>query len=332
MKRSSKKAWGLILVLALAAGALCLHLSRTNTNNGELRFFGNVDIRQVQLSFHDTGRIACLLAKEGDRVVAGQLLAEIDPSRYRAAAARTEAQWAAQQAVVSRLVAGSRPEEIAEAKARVAAAGAALKDTEQRKARIEKLTANQYVSQQLIDEASTAVDTAQANLTALQKVAEVVVLGPRQEDIAAAQAQLQAAQATLTLTRQELADTKLYAPTNGIIENRILEIGDMAFPKTPVFTLALTDPVWVRTYVPEPDLGKLTPGMSATVTTDSFPGKTYPGWIGYISPTAEFTPKQIETTDLRARLVYQVRVFVPNPDNELKLGMPATVTVPTREH
>ncbi|MEI6108242.1 MAG: efflux RND transporter periplasmic adaptor subunit [Opitutae bacterium] len=176
------------------------------------------------------------------------------------------------------------------------------------------------------------MDTAQANLTALQKVAEVVVLGPRQEDIAAAQAQLQAAQATLTLTRQELADTKLYAPTNGIIENRILEIGDMAFPKTPVFTLALTDPVWVRTYVPEPDLGKLTPGMSATVTTDSFPGKTYPGWIGYISPTAEFTPKQIETTDLRARLVYQVRVFVPNPDNELKLGMPATVTVPTREH
>jgi HlyD family secretion protein len=102
----------------------------------------------------------------------------------------------------------------------------------------------------------------------------------------------------------------------------------MASPQQPVFTLALTNPVWVRTYVSETDLGKISPGMKAYATTDSFPEKRYEGWIGYISPTAEFTPKSVETREVRTHLVYQVRVYVCNPENELRLGMPATVIVP----
>ena len=112
-----------------------------------------------------------------------------------------------------------------------------------------------------------------------------------------------------------------------MIQNRILEPGDMASPQRPVYSLALTDPIWVRTYVGETDLGKLRPGMSAQVSTDSYPGKTYRAWIGYISPTAEFTPKAVETTRVRTDLVYQVRVYVCNPQDELRLGMPATVTI-----
>ena len=102
----------------------------------------------------------------------------------------------------------------------------------------------------------------------------------------------------------------------------------MASPVLPVFTLALDDPVWVRAYVDEPDLGKIQPGMKADVSTDSFPGKRYAGWIGFISPTAEFTPKPVETQDVRTKLVYEVRVFVHNPQGELRLGMPAVVTIP----
>ena len=102
----------------------------------------------------------------------------------------------------------------------------------------------------------------------------------------------------------------------------------MASPGRPVLTLALADPVWVRAYIPETDLGKIHPGMPAAVITDSFPDKRYPAWIGYISPTAEFTPKTVETADVRTHLVYQVRVFACNPANELRLGMPATVVVP----
>ncbi len=112
-----------------------------------------------------------------------------------------------------------------------------------------------------------------------------------------------------------------------MVQSRILEKGDMASPQKPAFTLALTNPVWVRAYVSETDLGRISLGMKAEVTTDSFPGKKYPAWIGFISPVAQFTPKPVETRELRTSLVYQVRVFVDNPDNELRLGMPATVTV-----
>jgi HlyD family secretion protein len=102
----------------------------------------------------------------------------------------------------------------------------------------------------------------------------------------------------------------------------------MASPQRTVLTLALVEPLWVRAYVPEPDLGKLRLGAPAQVATDSYPGKRYPAWIGFISPTAEFTPKSVETEELRTNLVYQVRVFVCPPHDELRLGMPATVTVP----
>ena len=117
-------------------------------------------------------------------------------------------------------------------------------------------------------------------------------------------------------------------PSDGIVQDRILERGDMASPQQPVFTIALINPLWVRAYVDETDLGKIRPGMKARVTTDSFPGKQYDGWIGYIAPTAEFTPKSVQSPQLRTSLVYQVRVYVKNHQNELRLGMPATVIIP----
>lgn len=316
-----------VLVLGLLAGTWVLHKRHASEDGAGLRLFGNVDIRQAQLAFQDTGRIVRLHAKEGDAVSAGQLLAELDPVRYAAGVARAEAQCAMQQEIVARLEAGSRPEEIAEAQARVRAAEAALKDAEQRHARLAQLGQREYISRQQLDDATVAVDTTRANLDAVRKSAELVTLGPRREDIAAAQAQLKANQAALDLARQELADTRLTAPGAGVIQNRILEIGDMAAPQAPVYTLSLTDPVWVRAYVSEADLGKIALGMPATVNTDSFPGKDYAGWVGYISPSSEFTPKQIETPDLRTRLVYQVRIFVANPANQLRLGMPATVHI-----
>jgi len=127
--------------------------------------------------------------------------------------------------------------------------------------------------------------------------------------------------------RQRLADASLYAPADGIIRNRILEPGDMAFPQTPVMTLAFVDPVWVRAYLPEPMLGRVKLGARAWITTDSYPGKRYEGWVGYVSPTAEFTPKTVQTPELRTRLVYSVRVFACNPRDELRLGMPVSVQI-----
>jgi HlyD family secretion protein len=141
-------------------------------------------------------------------------------------------------------------------------------------------------------------------------------------------AQVQANAAQLALLRQELADAVLVAPMDATVRSRLMEPGDMASPSRPVLDLAITDPKWVRVYVNETDLGKLHPGMTAAVSVDSFPGRRFAGWVGFISSTAEFTPKTVETTDLRPSLVYEVRVFVKDPGDELRLGMPATVTIP----
>jgi HlyD family secretion protein len=151
-------------------------------------------------------------------------------------------------------------------------------------------------------------------------------------DVAEAKARValanaKAAQAKLAETDQVLKDTRLYAPQAGVIRERIVEPGDFVNQQNPVLTLALTNPVWVRTYLPETRLGQVKPGMRAEIRTDSFPDRVYEGWVGYISPTAEFTPKNVETPELRTRLVYQLRIYACNPDNELRLGMPATVTI-----
>lgn len=138
---------------------------------------------------------------------------------------------------------------------------------------------------------------------------------------------LQAYQAALALAKQELRDSNLYAPQGGVIQNRILEPGDMVTPQNPVFTLALDNPVWARAYLPEEALGQVQLGMKAWILSDSFPDKRFPGWVGFISPTAEFTPKNIETTELRTKLVYKVRVYACNANQHLRLGMPVTVEI-----
>lgn len=318
----------LLAVGAAAGGGWWWQTHRPEVVSNALVLYGNVDIRQVNLAFNGSEHVASMQSQEGDRVSKGQLLATLDTHRLEPAVARAEAQVQAQKEVVARLLAGTRPQEIRKARADMEAAAAELRDAERTYQRQRSLATRDISSQQQADDAQAAMETAQARLHALQETLRLAIVGPRQEDIAAAQATLQVFQAELALARRELADTELYAPADGVIQNRLLEPGDMASPQRPVYTLALTDPVWVRAYVSEPYLGKIRPGMHAQVYTDSFPDKQYASWIGFISPTAEFTPKSVQTSELRTRLVYQVRVYVCNPQDELRLGMPATVIIP----
>jgi len=316
-----------LAVLAAVGYGFYVYLNQKPVVADTLQLFGNIDIRQVQLAFHDSGRIQRIPVQEGNTVKSGSLVAQLDPVRFEAVAAEARARVAAQKEVLSRLLAGSRPEEISEAEARVRGGEASLKDAEHVYSRARALAAIEYVSKQKLDDAEASLQNARANLDAARQKLKLSVNGPRDEDIAAARALLEQFQAALQLAEAQLADTQLLAPADGIIQNRILEPGDMAFPQTPVVTIALTNPLWVRAYLSEPDLGKIAPGMAVEVYTDSFPDKAYPGWIGFISPTAEFTPKRIETTELRSKLVYQVRAYVCNANNELRLGMPATVNI-----
>jgi HlyD family secretion protein len=171
------------------------------------------------------------------------------------------------------------------------------------------------------------LDVDQAQLKVKEKALNLALEGPRKEDIAAAKNALEALKASLSLLKIRLADMTLISPASGVIQNRNLEPGEMASPDRPVVTLALIDPKWVRAYVPEPDLGRIKLGMTAKILSDSFPDQTFDGWIGFISPVAEFTPKTVETEDLRTKLVYEVRVFVHDSKDLLRLGMPVTVIV-----
>lgn len=326
----TKRVIPLVVLILLIAGAGFFYLHRTGkrSETKEIVLYGNVDIRQIQLAFHGTGRILKLAVEEGEYVKPGDLVAEIDPVRYEAGVARAAAEVAVENQVLARLLAGTRLEEIREARARTKAAEAKWEDAKLVYERTKKLFADRTVSKQKQDDAEAAFDSARADLDEERQALTLALKGPREEDIAVARAQVKASEAALKLAERELADTKLYAPSAGVIQDRILEPGDMAFPETPVFTLALTNPVWLRAYVSEPDLGKIALGMKAHVSTDSFPGKIYSGWIGFISPTAEFTPKEVQTTELRTRLVYRIRVYACNPEGELRLGMPVTVTIP----
>ena len=325
-----KKKYILVLVPLLVTVGVTGYFfwGRTRTPENLLTLYGDIDIRQVQTALDDNGRLLDLKVQEGDRVRKGQLLAEIDPVRFRDAVDRDIADVAAQKQVLARLLAGSRPEEIAEARAEVAAAQAALSNAEVTWRRQQALAARRYVPEQSLDNAATALKTARANLDHAQQALTLAIKGPRQEEIAAARHQLQADKATLALARRALADTRLYAPEGGVIQDRILEPGDMVSPQTPVFTLALDNPVWVRAYLPEKALGRIRPGMKATIDSDSFPDRRFTGWVGFISPTAEFTPKTVQTTELRTELVYRVRIYACNPGHRLRLGMPVTVQIP----
>lgn len=320
----------LVVVLVLAAGAGWWFTHRRAATS-ELTLYGNVDLRQVDLAFQDSARIAAVLAAEGDRVHAGQTLARLDTSRLDPQVAEAAADAAGQAQAVDKLHHGNRPEDIAQAAANadLAAAEAAVARAKyQRTETLAQTSSGRGVSRQDLDQAKADAESAEARLTVSRQALRLQQIGPRKEDVAQAEAQLASYQAKLALLQRERADADLVAPTNGVIRSRLAEPGDMASPQRPVFSLAITDPKWVRAYVTETDLGRVHPGMKATITIDAFPDRRYSGWVGFISPMAEFTPKTVQTPDLRTSLVYEIRVFAKDPGDDLRLGMPATVHLP----
>lgn len=314
-----------IPIVIVAAIGLTWWLTHRNGDSGQLRLYGNVDLRQVDLAFNDSGRLEAVLAQEGDRVDKGQVLARLDTSRLKPQVAQAEAEVASQNAVVERLHRGTRPEEIAQARANLTAAKADALNAHQQYNRTKTLAGQTAASQGELDSARAAMDMADAQVEVATKALALAVAGPRKEDIAQAEALLRADQARLDLLHQQLVDAQLVAPASSTVRTRLVEPGEMVSPQKPIFSLAITDPKWVRAYVSEPDLGRVRSGMKASVTVDSFPGRSFAGWIGFVSPVAEFTPKTVQTEQLRTSLVYEVRVFVNDPKDELHLGMPATV-------
>lgn len=290
--------------------------------------YGNVDIRQVSLGFRVSGRIASLAVDEGGAVKPGDVLATLDAEPFEQAVAAAEAELGALKANLAKLKAGNRPTEIAQARAVHDERLADLKNAELAYERARQLRPNGTISQANLDEAGANKSAAAARASSAREALTLLEEGSRIEDIDAAEAQVRAAEAKLESARTSLADTRLAAPSAGTVLSRVREVGAIVAPSDMVFVVSLNEPVWVRAYVSEPDLGRVHPGMVVEVTSDSAPDHPYKATVGFISPVAEFTPKSVETPELRTDLVYRLRIVVDKPGPDLRQGMPVTVHLP----
>lgn len=316
-----------IFPILLLGGSLAAYLIYRSTTAAERQatLYGNVDIREASLAFRVTGRVASLQVDEGTQVKEGDVLATLDPEPLQNALHGAEAAVAALAARNAMLHRGYRSEDVEQAKARLGAAQAVLADAEREFTRQATLLPDGVTTQRAMDTARSAKDQAAAQVQVTEQQVRQMSTGFRREEVAEADAQLRQAQAQLAAAQLAVKDATLRAPSEGIILTRAIEKGNMVQGGAPAFSLSLTNPVRVIAYVSEPMLGRYSPGTRVTLVTDGRPGKPYQGRVGFVSPTAEFTPKTVETPDLRTSLVYRLRIVVENPDSQLRQGMPVTV-------
>lgn len=270
----------LILIFIIAIVTTYFLLTQKKVNPNELELFGNIEIRQVDLSFRVEGKIAKMFAEEGDSVKKGQLLASLDDVTYKANYDKTLAD----------------------------------------------IQLNKSTSLNAFEKYQRHIPLCKDGTTSKQECDELF------NSKNTTKSAFDASVATSKTAKKNLEDTKILAPDDGIIMTRVQEPGAVVIPSQPVYTMAKTKPVWVRAYIPEPNLANVKYGMKVRVYTDTVNPQTgkkreYTGWVGYISPVAEFTPKTVQTSDLRTDLVYRIRVYIYEIDEYLRQGMPVTIKV-----
>lgn len=248
LDKKKKVAIATVVLVACAAGAYYFY-----SQDDELKLYGSIDMRTVELAFEESGRLESLAVEEGSSVKAGDIIGMLDQSRY----------------LIAR------------------------------------------------DQAISDVGVAQANL-------DLLLAGTRAEEIEVARAELAAYKTRLADAERALRNCRLIAPADGVVRTRMKEPGDMVDSNSPIFEIALMDPLWARVYIDEVHLGQIKMGQKVTVSVDSYPDRTFDATVGFISSVAEFTPKTVQTEAIRTNLVYEVRLTVQDPEGLLRLGMPVT--------
>jgi len=314
----------LAFIIIVAAGILYYLLTR-NKEEGDyfIKVSGNIEATEADVGFKISGRIVSRFFEEGDWVDKGKVLAKLDDQDLLQRLDLARATLMSAQARLSKLLAGARPEELRQAEANLQQAQLDLGNKESQYERMRELYKRGVISKDTFDSAETKYKVAQATLQIATESYQLVKEGPRQEDIEDARAQVAQVQVSLKLAETQLSYTVLKSPISGIVLVRSSEIGEVVNPGTSVLTLVDINNVWLKAYIPETDLGKVKWGQEVVVTTDLRPKKEYRGKISFISSAAEFTPKQIQTEKERVTLVYRIKIDIPNPDRELKPGMPA---------
>ncbi len=320
MKRIS-----LIVIIAVVIAGLLYYFFTQDQKAGNdfIKVSGNIETTEVNVGFKIPGRIVNLSVQEGDWVENKKVLAKLDDEDLRNRFELAKATLNSAQAKLNKLLAGSRPEELREAEAVLFQAKSDLENKQAHYERMKPLFERGVIPKENLDNAEAGYKMAKASF---QKATENYLLvkeGPRKEDIEDARAQVEQARASLKLAETQLSYTVLHSPLSGVVLVKASEMGEVVNPGTSVLTLADLGNVWLKAYIPETDLSKVKWGQEVVVTTDLRPRKEYKGKISFISSQAEFTPKSIQTEKERVTLVYRIKVDIPNPDRELKPGMPA---------
>jgi HlyD family secretion protein len=321
-----KKVVIISLVLICVLGGYFYYDSQNKSNGDDLTLYGNVDIRYVNLAFQQAGRLEELLVEEGDSVKKGELLAKLDAKSFKNKVDVARANLLYAKAELANTIAGSRDQEIAAAYQAIKRLEAKVVLTKATLKRQTKLYNDGAVSKEKLDDAIASYKESEALLAAAKEQYSLLLEGADKDDLAIANAKVAIQKAQLESAEITLNETKLYAPVNAIVQSRILEPGAMVGTSAPILTLSVRSPLYIRTYVDEPNLGKIRMGQKVNIYTDTN-SKVYHGHVGFISGTTEFTPKTVQSEELRTDLVYRVRIIVDDATLDLNQGQPVTIKI-----
>ena len=340
VERSLKTACAAIALAALA-GVMIAGACRKAGPADRTRVSGHVEADNVQVSAEVGGRILELKVAEGDRIHAGDLIARLDTRDTELSLQRSQAERAQADAQLRLLLAGSRPEDIKQAEAQaqasdadVAAAQADLGNAETDLDRYESLLKANAGSQKARDDAKARRDVAAQRVAAAKERARGghetalrVRAGARREEIDGARARLAAVDAQIATLQKALHDATVTSPVGGVVTEKLVNAGELVAPRSPLVVITDLDHAWGEVFVDEPIVPRLTLGQPATLYTDAG-GQGIAGKVTYISPRAEFTPRNVQTADERSKLVYRIKVSADNASGVLKPGMPVEAELP----
>jgi len=325
-----KKKVILIAILLLAVAAIAWFATRRTGDNGStVAVSGTIEVTDVEVSFKVPGRVRERLVDEGELVKAGQIVARLDDDDLRLDVAQREQDREVLTANLRELENGFRKEDIARADAAV---GRVKADAERLKAdfaRQETLFQREVISRRDFDAAKAAYESSRAALREAVAQQELMHRGPRREQIDAARARLGQSREALELARTRLGYTTLSSPMAGLVLAKHVEPGEQVAAGTPIISVGDMANTWMRAYIAETDLGRVKVGQKARVKSDTWPDRRYEGTVSFISPEAEFTPKSVQTEKERVKLVYRIKITIPNPTMELKPGMPVDAEIAT---
>ncbi|HEX9108473.1 MAG TPA: HlyD family efflux transporter periplasmic adaptor subunit [Longimicrobiales bacterium] len=317
-----------VLVLAAAGVAGWLLLRPSGGAAGSIEASGTVEATEADLGFQAGGRVDSIAYHEGDAVPAGAVVATLDAAELRARLGQAQAAALAAHALLEQLERGARPEELEQARAAADAARARLEDAKRTLERTRTLYQGGAASREQFDQASTLVDVATSQNQQASEGLRLVKAGPRQEQIQAQRAVVRQSEAAVAQARAALDNASIKAPFAGVVTVRHREPGEAVSPGLPVLTLLDPNDRWVRIYVRENQVGRVSIGQKAVIRSDSDPDKRYEGRVRFIASQAEFTPRNVQTAEERVKLVYAVKVAITgDAARELKPGVPADVTL-----